>query len=260
VAVDKTADERKEREEREANEGGEQVEKLTREETVLIALQDNKLAKLIEKIGDGECDKAEESVKTLWLFLGERLYPRMSPVIRRAWNDMSMKVNEKLIHDNIDISDEALSLLVLSEKRSELLERTKIGKRKDRLNKRKRNNGGEATATEVSRGPKRSNLVNKLSDYVKHCERIKKLRVDDEEMGLGWHSAICEEMMERKKEANQGVANGGSSEGSSQSSARDDENAGFMGGAMPMTSIPLGLEGGSQSITFEDIVTTATTV
>lgn len=258
VAVDKTADERKERENQEADGSGDQVEKVTREETVLVALQENKLAKLIEKIGDGEYNKAGESVKALWLFLGERLYPRMSPVIRRAWNNMSIEVNEKLIHDNIDISDEALTLLVLSEKRSELLERTKIGKRKDKANKRKRTNDGETP--EVSRGPKRSNLVNKLSDYVKHYERIKKLRKDDKEMGLGWYSATCKEIMERKKEANQGVADGGSSEGSSQSSERNNENAGFVLGAMPMTSIPIGLEGGAQSITFEEIVTTATAV
>jgi len=212
VAVDKTEDDRKEREDREANGGSRQAEKLMTEETVLTALQDNKLAKLTEKIGDGEYDKAEESVKALWLFLGERLYPRMSPVIPRAWNNMSMNVNEKLMHDNIDISDEALTLLVLSEKRSELLERTKIGKRKDKANKGKRNNDGETTETEVSRGPKRSNLVNKLADCVKHYERIKKMREDDKAMGLGWCSATCEEIMERKKEANQGVANGGRSE------------------------------------------------
>ena len=122
VAVDKAADTTKEREKTAAI-------KKTREEIVMQALLDNKLAKLIEKIGEGEHENAEESVKALWSFLGERLHPRMSTVIRKAWNDMSIVVDEKLINENIDISDEALTLLILSEKRSELIEKTKIGEK-----------------------------------------------------------------------------------------------------------------------------------
>ena len=192
MAVDKAADTTKEREKTAAI-------KKTREEIVMQALLDNKLAKLIEKIGEGEHENAEESVKALWSFLGERLYPRMSTVIRKAWNDMSIVVDEKLINENIDISDEALTLLILSEKRSELIEKTKIGKRNVRATKRNRSNDGESVSTEEHRGPKRINLVNKLADYVKHYDRIKKLREEDEELSLGWHKATCEEMSKMKE-------------------------------------------------------------
>ena len=230
----------------ESNSDGDEHREESDKDKLLEIWKSSQLTSTLRNIGCDSFESAPEDAKKVWLFLGTKVFPRLSKRYRDLATKTQLTLNADKLRDSIGASDEALCLQIIDVKIEEILlciERDKLTSEElnteaDQENtppaaeggKRKRTRPKKSEIKSKKRDKKAMELTQRLKDYnrcVTQLGELRKAKEGETEEGKkkreSWHEALVNTLNDAKPSSTQSGECGSRCSGSHASLLWEDD-------------------------------------